>query len=113
MGRWLGENLPSDTVIGVDAAGQLAYYSRLRTIDLFGITQPTIAHMKVPHMGQGIPGHEKFGLGFVLSQQPDYIIVYGDALDGVESYERVELQWTEDTDLRSFLSVYRLKQLSP
>ncbi len=109
MGRWLRENLPPDTVIGVDAAGELPYYSRLRTIDLFGITQPAIAHMKVPHMGQGTPGHEKFGLGFVLAQRPDYIIIYGTALDGVEPYERVDLDWTQDPELKNFLSVYKLR----
>jgi len=109
MGHWLRENLPSDTVIAVDAAGELPYYSRLRTIDLFGITQPAIAHMQVPHMGQGTPGHEKFGLGFVLGQLPDYIVIYGNALDGVEPYQRVDVDWTEDPQLRAFLSVYRLK----
>jgi len=109
MGRWLRENVPSDAVIAVDAAGELAYYSRLRTIDLFGLTQPAIARMEVPHMGQGTPGHEKFGLGFVLAQRPDYIIIYGNALDGVEPYERMEVRWTEDMSLRFFLSIYRLK----
>jgi len=113
MGRWLRENLPSDTVIAVDAAGELPYYSRLRTIDLFGITQPAIAHMEVPHMGQGTPGHEKFGLGFVLGQSPDYIIIYGNALDGVEPYQRVDVDWTGDPRLRAFLSIYKLKAQSP
>jgi hypothetical protein len=113
MGHWLQENLPSDTVIAVDAAGQLPYYSRLRTIDLFGITQPAIAHMEVPDMGDGTPGHEKFGLGFVLSQSPDYIIIYGDALDSVEPYERVDVGWTEESQLRGFLSIYRLRGQSP
>lgn len=113
MGRWLRENLSPDAVIGVDAAGELPYYSRLRTIDLFGITQPTIAHMEVPHMGQGTPGHEKFGLGFVLAQRPDYIIIYGNALDGVEPYQRVDVAWTEDPELRAFLSIYQLKAHTP
>jgi hypothetical protein len=106
MGRWLRENVPANATIAVDAAGELAYYSRLRTIDLFGITQPAIAHMDVPGMGQGTPGHEKFGLGFVLSQQPEYIIIYGDALDGVDPYERLDVEWTHDPELESFLSIY-------
>ncbi|MEA3344647.1 MAG: hypothetical protein U9Q78_00110 [Chloroflexota bacterium] len=113
MGRWLRENAPSDTVIGVDAAGELPYYSRLRTVDLFGITQPSIAHMEVSHMGQGTPGHEKFGLGFVLAQRPDYIIIYGNALDGVEPYQRVDVGWTEEPELKDFLSIYQLKAQRP
>ena len=113
MGRWLRENLPRHAVIGVDAAGELPYYSRLRTIDLFGITQPAIAHMDVPHMGQGTPGHEKFGLGFVLAHKPDYIIIYGNAFDGVEPYQRLDVDWTEDPHLRAFLSIYQLKAQGP
>ncbi len=113
MGCWLRENLPPDTVIGVDAAGELPYYSRLCTIDLFGITQPAIAHMAVPHMGQGTPGHEKFGLGFVLAQRPDVIIIYGNGLNGVEPYQRVDVEWTENSELRAFLSIYRLKAQNP
>jgi arabinofuranosyltransferase len=109
MGRWLRDNVPSDTVIAVDAAGELPYYSNLHTIDLFGITQPTIAHMAVPAMGEGTPGHEKFGLGHILSQSPDYIIIYGHSLDGVEPYQRVEIDWTEDPHLRAYLSVYKRK----
>jgi hypothetical protein len=109
MGRWLRDNVPSDTVIAVDAAGELPYFSRLHTIDLFGITQPAIAHMVVPTMGEGTPGHEKFGLHHVLSQEPDYIIIYGHSLDGVEPYQRVEVDWTEDPHLRAFLSVYKRK----
>ena len=113
MGRWLRENLPRDAVIGVDAAGEVPYYSRLHTIDLFGITQPAIAHMNVPQMGHGTPGHEKFGLGFVLAHKPDYIIIYGNALDGIEPYQRLDADWTEDSYLRAFLSIYELKSQSP
>ena len=112
MGRWLRENVPRDAVIAVDAAGQVPYYSRLHTIDLFGITQPAIAHMKVPHMGHGTPGHEKFGLGFVLAHKPDYIIIYGNALDGIEPYQRLDVDWTDDPHLRAFLSIYQLKAKS-
>lgn len=112
MGRWLQESLPSDAVIGVDAAGEVPYYSGLRTIDLFGITQPAIAHMEVPDMGQGTPGHEKFGLAFVLAHRPDYIVIYGNALDGIEPYQRLDVDWTEDPHLRAFLSLYQLKAQS-
>ncbi|HYN88037.1 MAG TPA: hypothetical protein VER55_05885, partial [Ardenticatenaceae bacterium] len=62
------------------------------------------------HMGTGLPGHEKMDWDYVLGRKPDYVIIYGNILDGVGSYERIELPWTEDTDLRRFLSVYRRRE---
>jgi hypothetical protein len=108
LGRWLGEHLPPDTFIAVDAAGQIPYYSGLRALDMFGVNDEHTAHMKVETMGQGIPGHEKFDLDYIMWRQPDLIIVYGNFLDGSPIYERADdWRWTEDEALRRFLTIYR------
>lgn len=107
MGRWLRENVPPDTLIAVDAAGQVPYHSGLPAIDLFGITDPRIAHMQVVNMGEGTPGHEKFGLSHVLARRPEYIIIFGNALDGSPEYRRLHVRWTDDPELYSFLSIYQ------
>ncbi len=109
MGRWLAHNVPPDTYIAVDAAGQIPYYSRLKTLDMFGVNDLHTAHMKVETMGQGVPGHEKLDLDYVIWQKPDLIIVTGNFLDGVEPYQRVEWPWTEEESLRGFLTIYRRK----
>ncbi len=108
LGRWLREHLPPDTFIAVDAAGQIPYYSGLKTLDMFGVNDEHTAHMKVETMGQGTPGHEKFDFDYIMWQRPDLIIVYGNFLDGSPIYERADdWEWTEDEALRQFLTIYR------
>lgn len=43
IGVWLAANHPPRTVIATDQAGQIPYYSRMKTIDLLGINDPVIA----------------------------------------------------------------------
>ncbi len=110
LGRWLHDHMPANTVVAVDAAGQLPYYSELPTIDIFGINDAQIAHMRVQTMGRGPPGHEKLGIDEVVSRRPDYIIIYGRALDHLTTYRRVELPWSDRPEFRAFLSVYQRKE---
>jgi arabinofuranosyltransferase len=108
MGRWLREHLPPDTFIAVDAAGQIPYYSGLKSLDMFGVNDEHTAHMKVETMGRGTPGHEKFDFDYIMWRRPDLIIVYGNFLDGSPVYERADdWEWTEDEVLRQFLTIYR------
>jgi hypothetical protein len=109
MGKWLHEYKSPDTYIAVDAAGQIPFYSDLKTLDLYGLNDLTIAHRQVENMGEGTPGHEKMDMDYVLFvAQPDYIIIYGTAFDWLSafSYERVDLGWTADPELKAFLGVY-------
>lgn len=109
MGKWLRVNVARDTYIAVDAAGQMPFYSDLRALDLYGLNDLNIAHRQVASMGQGTPGHEKMDMDYVIfTAQPDYIIIYGTAFDWLSafSYERVDLPWTEDPQLKAFLGVY-------
>jgi arabinofuranosyltransferase len=110
LGKWLSQNVPRDTYIAVDAAGQIPFYSDLRTLDLYGLNDLAIAHRPVQDMGKGTPGHEKMDMDYVLFvAQPDYIIIYGTAFDWLSaySYERVDLPWTDDPELRAFLGIYQ------
>jgi arabinofuranosyltransferase len=109
MGKWLHDNVPTDTYIAVDAAGQMPFYSGLKALDLYGLNDLNIAHRQVENMGKGTPGHEKMDMDYVIFvAQPDYIIIYGTAFDWLSaySYERVDLPWTEDPQLKSFLGIY-------
>jgi arabinofuranosyltransferase len=110
MGKWLYEHAAPDAYIAVDAAGQIPFYSDLKTLDLYGLNDLTIAHRQVENMGQGTPGHEKMDMDYVLFvAQPDYIIIYGTAFDWLSafSYQRVDLDWTDDPALKAFLGVYK------
>jgi len=110
MGKWLYEYADPDAYIAVDAAGQIPFYSDLKTLDLYGLNDLTIARRQVETMGQGTPGHEKMDMDYVLFvAQPDYIIIYGTAFDWLSafSYQRVDLDWTDDPALKAFLGVYK------
>jgi arabinofuranosyltransferase len=110
MGKWLHENVPRDTYIAVDAAGQMPFYADLKALDLYGLNDLTIAHRRVANMGKGTPGHEKMDMDYVIFEaRPDYIIIYGTAFDWLSafSYERVDLPWTDDPELKAFLGIYR------
>jgi len=110
MGKWLRGNVDPDTYVAVDAAGQIPFHSDLRALDLYGLNDLNIAHRQVENMGKGTPGHEKMDMDYVIFvAQPDYIIIYGTAFDWLSafSYERVDLQWTDDSELKTFLGVYK------
>jgi hypothetical protein len=114
LGLWLREHVPPDTLIAVDAAGQLPFYSRLPTMDMFGINDLHTAHLTIEElkamgktMGEGISGHEKMDLTYIVQVcKPEYIIIYGNMLDAVKEYERVDLPWTDAPELQEFLSIY-------
>jgi hypothetical protein len=73
LGRWLAANTPADAVIAVGAAGYIPYSSERFTIDMLGKSDLHIAHLPVA-LGPGIPGHEKYDLGYVLGRRPDYLV---------------------------------------
>jgi hypothetical protein len=110
MGRWLKTNAPRGTLIAVDAAGQVPYFSELPAIDMFGINDLHIGRLQVATLGQGTPGHEKFDLIYVILRQPEYVVIFGTLLDSVKEYERAPVEWTNDPALQKFLTLYRRRK---
>lgn len=88
IGKWLKKNVPPNTLIAVDAAGAIPFFSELPTIDMFGMNDEYIAHEDNPNLGLGVAGHEKFDLGYVLWWKPEYILVTGEKLvPNLRSYQ--------------------------
>jgi hypothetical protein len=109
LGKWLHDNVPRNTYIAVDAAGQMPFHADLRALDLYGLNDLNIAHRQIESMGKGTPGHEKMDMDYVIFvAQPDYIIIYGTAFDWLSafSYERIDLPWTDDPGLKPILGIY-------
>jgi len=75
VGRWLREHAAPEAVVATNTAGTVPYYARLRAIDMLGLTDETIAHRHIPTLGSGIAGHEKGDGSYVLSREPDYILL--------------------------------------
>ena len=74
VGRFLRDELDPDTVIAVNATGIVPYVSGLTTIDMLGLTDRHIAHLEI-ELGHGPAGHEKHDAEYVLSREPDIIII--------------------------------------
>jgi hypothetical protein len=84
-GKWFGAHVPPDKVLASWPVGAVAFFSNLTTIDMLGINDLHIAHLKVASMGHGPAGHEKKDFDYVLSRKPDLFFVgVGDSkkLDG-------------------------------
>ncbi|MCK5799252.1 MAG: hypothetical protein KAI47_18800 [Deltaproteobacteria bacterium] len=79
LGRYLKRIARPDSVLATCAAGAIPYYSGLRTLDMLGLNDVHIAHMTVPNMGKGFPGHEKGDPKYILSKRPDYISTWIDS----------------------------------
>lgn len=107
MGKWLRANVPRDTWIAVDAAGQVPYFSGLPAIDMFGINDWHIGRMPVANLGQGTPGHEKFDLVYVITREPKYVVIFGTLLDSVPEYARANVRWTDNPGYARFLTLYQ------
>jgi hypothetical protein len=73
VGLWFRDNLGSDACIAVNSAGAVSYYSKLKVIDMLGLTDSHIAHLRTEDFGKGASGHEKGDGAYVLSRQPDII----------------------------------------
>ncbi len=75
VGRFLGTCLPPDSVIAVYSAGMVPYYSRLRTVDMFGLSDRHLARSTPPRGGW--VGHEKHDGAYIYSKRPDLILLSG------------------------------------
>jgi hypothetical protein len=73
VGHWLKANFPPETLLATNAAGSLAYYSKLPIVDMMGLNDAHIAHREIPNIGSGTAGHEKGDGRYVLSRNPDLI----------------------------------------
>lgn len=107
VGLWMNNSLPPDAVIATNTAGSIAYYSKLTTIDMLGLTDNHIAHREITDMGQGSAGHEKGDGAYVLSRKPD-VIQFASSLGAVDPMFR---SGREMVDLPEFQLNYEAKTI--
>lgn len=72
VGAWLRKHAPPGALLATNTAGSIPYYSGLRTIDMLGLCDATIAHRDMK-LGRRTPGHGKGDGAYVLSRKPDFI----------------------------------------
>ncbi|MEW6096952.1 MAG: hypothetical protein AB1567_10605 [bacterium] len=89
-GRWLADRLPSSTSMALNPAGIIPFYTRFYTIDMLGLNDKHIGRKKVGKLTSGALAHLKFDSDYVLSKNPDLIIIGAcELLKGKISKERI------------------------
>ena len=73
-GKWLKAHAPAGASIACVPIGAVGYYSGLRVVDMMGLTDRHIARVATP-VGGGWAGHEKHDGPYVLSRNPDYLLL--------------------------------------
>ena len=77
LGRFLGEAHPG-SLLAVDAAGKIPFFSNLTTVDMLGLTDATIGRSKAEFFRVG---HNKQDVDYVFSLHPDLIAAMSLDLD--------------------------------
>jgi hypothetical protein len=75
VGSWLRDHAPDDALVATNIAGSIPYASGLPALDTLGLNDAHIARRAVSDMGRGRAGHEKGDGAYVLSRQPDIVIL--------------------------------------
>jgi len=73
IARTLDEILPKDSNVAAIAIGAIGYSLDRPVIDLLGLTDEHIAHVRIK-TGVGVAGHEKYDAQYVLARRPDVIL---------------------------------------
>ncbi|MFO8071491.1 MAG: hypothetical protein R6V85_06410 [Polyangia bacterium] len=117
IGTRLGEILPPGASLLTGTAGAIPYFSRLRSHDLFGLTDPAVARLPIP-VGEGMPGHEKWNTYEQIEmRQPDVIVFLEWPLPITSPAEtlrkelRARAAFSKNTCPQSPLADYRLMRL--
>jgi arabinofuranosyltransferase len=75
LGQYL-KNQQSGAYLATVAAGKVPYFSGLRTLDMYGLTDPAIARLPGQMTTRLIPGHGKFNANYVYRKSPDLIAAW-------------------------------------
>ena len=83
-GLMIASTTPANTIIAVRSVGVLPYYANRYTIDMWGLTDRTIAMTPVADFGTGMAGHERQNHAYVFQLNPD-IYIPEDNVIGLEA----------------------------
>ncbi|HEY4575528.1 MAG TPA: hypothetical protein VIJ26_16235, partial [Thermoanaerobaculia bacterium] len=75
LGHSLGRE-PRGTLLAVDAAGKIPFYSGLPTLDMYGLNDVHIAHVTAIPKGFFRVGHTKTDIPYVFSRRPGLIATW-------------------------------------
>jgi arabinofuranosyltransferase len=73
VGRFLQAVAPPDSLLAISGGGIIPWQSDLPAIEMWGLTDVTIARAAPRRMGHGLAGHLKGDGAYILSRRPRYI----------------------------------------
>lgn len=74
LGRHFGEVVPEGRTVALSPIGAFGWYSDLEIVDVLGITNVSAAERE-PDLAIALKGHHRSDGAWVLSQEPDYMIL--------------------------------------
>jgi len=99
-------------LVAAGAIGAFGFYSRLPVLDILGLVDAHIARRHVPASAKGlpVPGHSRSDADYVLSREPDYILIpRKDSLDSwvyairdLWAHPALEQHYTWDPELAGY-----------
>jgi arabinofuranosyltransferase len=110
VGKYLRDAYPPQTTIAVLPAGAIPYYSGLKTIDMYGLSDTHIAHLETPKLGGlesyganfppivGVIGHGKTDIPYVLARRPELLIGMPDLTSSAD----IPSKWDVEKLFRSY-----------
>ncbi len=104
IGIYLRENFPPDTLVALNPAGIIPYYSHLPTIDMLGLNDIYIAHQGKRDRTLRY-GHQAGDGLYVLSREPD-VIIFGSGNRNPAGYISDQEIWNSP----QFIDNYELKK---
>ncbi|WP_394181622.1 ArnT family glycosyltransferase [Yoonia maritima] len=110
VGQYIEEAWPADSLVALNTAGSTPYFGAShRYIDMLGLNDRTIALREdVPVLArrQAMPGHGKGDGAYVLSRQPDYIVLGGaEGIDAADA-DKWFLTGVELSQIEQFSECY-------
>lgn len=116
VGRYINDSWPAGSLVGLNTAGSTPYFgSAHRYIDMLGLNDRSIAMRDdVPMLArrQAMPGHGKGDGGYVLSREPDYIILGGSEGIDVADADKWFLTGVELRALPDFAACYQMNRVA-
>ena len=73
VGQWLRHHTAPGTLIAVNAAGAIPYFSERPAIDMLGLNDRHIG--RNGHVAEGPAGHRRHDAAYVLSRRPTFVIL--------------------------------------
>lgn len=99
LGRFLSQ-APPGSLLAIDAAGKVPYYSGLPTLDMLGLNDRHIGHRKMPEQPFNV-AHSKRDPDYVLSRNPQLIAAW--------IHPNLDLAW--DMTRNRYITDYEVKYL--